>query len=401
MADFTVLTNDESIKRRLKTLVAATRPTVEYQLRATLGEGWLAAARRDTGQPRLTLDDSSGLLNSVLWAWRTVFATRYPDQVRSLALLLRDVRNDVGHERDFEDADMAYLLAAIGDLEALLCGQSAPLLAQSPPPPPRFAVPPAAASWSPAAHNAAGARSRRQGASPPPAARRGLGGGCALLGIAALAFVALAGLGMLLVASRATPGVAGGVGGAARGTLAPTATRNPVAGATATRECFPQTGHCAEGALLAAWRATGGLRRHGAPLTGEREEALADGRKYTVQYFERSRLERPVGGAGPVQAGTLGRVLRGIDPPASPAPGARHFPATGHNVGGRFLAYWQANGGEAGLGLPLGEERRERLEDGREYTVQWFERARLEWHPGAAAADDVQLGQLGRLALAR
>ncbi len=385
MADYGGLTNDERIKRRLRMLTATTAPPIEQELQAALGEDWLATARRETEKPYLRLGDASGLLNIVLWAWEGVFAARYPAEVRRLALLVRDIRNRVGHDEDFGDAETARLLAAIGDLEALLGGR-----APAPPPPPRFRVPPRAAGGDP-----------RRRPPMPPTARRGRGGGCALLGIAALALVVLAGLGLLLVASRATSGAAGGGGGAARGTRAPTATRSPVAGATAGRECFPQTGHCAEGALLAAWRATGGLRRHGAPLTGEREEALADGRTYTVQYFERSRLERPVVGAGPVQAGTLGRVLRGIDPPASPAPGARHFPATGHNVGGRFLAYWQANGGEAGLGLPLGEERRERLEDGREYTVQWFERARLEWHPGAAAPDDVQLGQLGRLALAR
>lgn len=392
MADYGGPTNDERIKRRLRAMTAATAPLIERELRAALGEDWLATARRQTEKDYLRLEDSSGLLNVVLWAWEGVFAARYPEEVRRLAILVRGIRNRVGHDEDFGDADTAQLLARIETLEALLRGQAPP-----PPPPPRFALP-ARAPRGPSVVPHGGDHPRRRMATPA-IGRPDSGSGCALLAVAALALVVCAGLGMLFVASRATAGAT--ADSAARATPAPTATRVAGTPTTAVRECFPQTGLCAEGAFLAAWRATGGLPRHGVPLTGEREEVLADGRWYTVQYFERSRLERPSTAVGAVQTGTLGRQLHGLDPPGQQAPGARYFPATGHNVAGRFLAYWEANGAEAGLGLPLGEERRERLEDGREYTVQYFERARLELHPESAAPGDVQLGQLGRLALAR
>src|SRR5207248_9806476 len=83
-----------------------------------------------------------------------------------------------------------------------------------------------------------------------------------------------------------------------------------------------------------------------------------------------------------------------------PLPGATYPNATGHNLAGGFLQYWQANGGLAQFGYPLSEELRERLEDGKEYTVQYFERARLEVHPENPAPYDILLGQFGRRILA-
>ena len=77
-------------------------------------------------------------------------------------------------------------------------------------------------------------------------------------------------------------------------------------------------------------------------------------------------------------------------------PGATFFAATGHNVGARFGTYWQANGGLAQFGYPLSEEFWEILEDGGRYRVQYFERARFEYHPENVPPYDVLLGQFGR-----
>src|SRR5690242_888074 len=52
------------------------------------------------------------------------------------------------------------------------------------------------------------------------------------------------------------------------------------------------------------------------------------------------------------------------------------FPQTNHCVRGRFLDQWQTYGGLAINGYPLTDERLETLEDGKQYTVQWFERVR-------------------------
>jgi len=151
--------------------------------------------------------------------------------------------------------------------------------------------------------------------------------------------------------------------------------------------------------FLAYWRTHGGLAILGYPLSREVTEQLADGKTYTVQYFERVRMEYHPENAAPddVLLGQLGRALHPADPPAAPLPGARFFPATGHNLRTGFRDYWEANGGLAQFGYPLTEEFTERLADGNAYTVQYFERARFEWHPeNADPADRVLLGQLGR-----
>ena len=63
---------------------------------------------------------------------------------------------------------------------------------------------------------------------------------------------------------------------------------------------------------------------------------------------------------------------------------------------GAFLDRWTAYGGLPLNGFPLSDEFAERLEDGKVYRVQYFERVRLEYHPEYAAPNDVQLGQFGR-----
>lgn len=73
-------------------------------------------------------------------------------------------------------------------------------------------------------------------------------------------------------------------------------------------------------------------------------------------------------------------------------PTGRFFPQTGHWVSHGFLSYWTQFGGLPIFGYPLTEEF---SEDG--LTVQYFERARFEWHPGAwPERYDVLLGLLGR-----
>ena len=117
-----------------------------------------------------------------------------------------------------------------------------------------------------------------------------------------------------------------------------------------------------------------------------------------MQYVERARFEHHPENAAPydVLLGQLGRQIHPADPPVSPRPGAAYFPETGHNLGGGFRRYWEANGGLAQFGYPLSEEFRETLEDGREYTVQYFERARFEHHPENRPPHDVLLGHFGR-----
>ncbi len=170
--------------------------------------------------------------------------------------------------------------------------------------------------------------------------------------------------------------------------------------------CPPETGKCVRGPFLAYWQAHGGLAINGYPLSDERIDMLGDGKPHIVQYFERVRMEYNPQNTPPydILLGQFGRIIYvsrygpRADPPVPQVPNARYFPQTGHNVAGSFRRFWEANGGEAQFGFPLGEERREVLEDGTEYTVQYFERARFEYHPGETPVD-VQLGQFGRYIL--
>jgi hypothetical protein len=76
--------------------------------------------------------------------------------------------------------------------------------------------------------------------------------------------------------------------------------------------------------------------------------------------------------------------------------GCKTFSETGKSVCGRFLEYWQKNGGLAQQGLPLSGEFTEVSDlNGKSYTVQYFERAVFEKHPENVAPHDVLLSQLG------
>jgi hypothetical protein len=96
---------------------------------------------------------------------------------------------------------------------------------------------------------------------------------------------------------------------------------------------------------------------------------------------------------------SAGRVdTRAGSPPspraALPGPVTRQYQyvaATGHWVSHGILAYWTQFGGVPVFGYPISEEIR--VDGG---SVQYFERARLEWHPGAwPERYDVLLGLLG------
>lgn len=169
---------------------------------------------------------------------------------------------------------------------------------------------------------------------------------------------------------------------------------------------FPETRHWLTDEFLTYWLENGGLARFGYPRT-ERfvEFDPLVGQSYAVQYFERARFEHHPEFAGSeyeVLLGHIGRwalAQRGLDPGATAGPqaGSRYHPETGHNLGGAFLEHWEAQGGLFSFGYPVSEEVREtNPEDGQTYTVQYFERARFEYHPEhAGTSAEVLLGLLG------
>ena len=185
------------------------------------------------------------------------------------------------------------------------------------------------------------------------------------------------------------------------------ATRIPPIEESSERIYFPETGHSLAYGFLEYWQENGGLARFGYPRTEEFTETdPMVGESHTVQYFERARFEYHPEFAGTefeVLIGHTGRwalAQRGIDPwdtATGPKAGASYFAETGHNLGGSFLRYWEANGGLMTFGYPITEEYREtNPEDGQTYIVQYFERARFEYHPEFAGTDsEVLLGLLG------
>jgi hypothetical protein len=181
------------------------------------------------------------------------------------------------------------------------------------------------------------------------------------------------------------------------------------------RTCFAQTGHCIGGRFAQYWQQNGGLAVFGYPLTDELTE---QGR--TVQYFERQRFELHSENAAPydVLLGLLGEEIlqqqgRHTQPIApGPLAGCLWFQQTHHNVcdqmpGSGFKQYWTTHGlefdGRAGksyaeslalFGLPVTESFQQTI-NGEMFQVQWFERARFEWHPGNVDPYRVLLGRLG------
>ena len=168
---------------------------------------------------------------------------------------------------------------------------------------------------------------------------------------------------------------------------------------------FPETQHTLTGAFLSYWQHYGGLPVYGFPITEEFiEKSPTDDKPYTVQYFERNRFEYHPENASPndVQLGLLGVQVTGprIFAPATDfQPGADtvYFPQVGHTLSGAFLGYWQSLGALRQFGYPISEPVLEQnTQDGKTYSVQYFERARLELHPENAGSQyEVLLGLLG------
>jgi hypothetical protein len=190
----------------------------------------------------------------------------------------------------------------------------------------------------------------------------------------------------------------------------------PTASAQTDQRCFPETGQCLSGRIRQFWEQNGGLTVFGYP-TGPQGEIQIEGKPYQAQTFERNRLELHPENQRPydVLLGRLGAdrlAQQGRDPftfpKSEPQPGCRFFPETGHNACGDILKTWHASGLEldgrrgkteaenlALAGLPLSDLMTETLSDGKQYQVQWFERARFELHPENAPPYNVLLGLLG------
>jgi hypothetical protein len=163
-------------------------------------------------------------------------------------------------------------------------------------------------------------------------------------------------------------------------------------------EYFTETGHYVCSEFLDFFKTRGNIATFGYPLT----EAFDDpARGLRVQYFQRFRMEWHPYNPDPykVQLGLLIDELGYIDPPISEAERPafnssvhHYFPETGHVVSYAFLKHFRENGGLDIFGYPRSEFT---YEDG--YIIQYFQRARMEWHPEAASGPEMRLTNIGEI----
>ena len=173
---------------------------------------------------------------------------------------------------------------------------------------------------------------------------------------------------------------------------------------------FGETGHNVPVIFAEYWESQGGVNRFGFPLTeafGER--SATDGLTYLTQYFERARFEyhpELVDDSAEIQLGLLGTEMTAArldETPFEPIEPFEsqvdqfYFPETRHSTSYRFLEKWLAEGGVSVFGYPISEKFDEASPtDGRVRLVQYFERARFEYHPDESWAKQIKMGHLGR-----
>jgi hypothetical protein len=156
----------------------------------------------------------------------------------------------------------------------------------------------------------------------------------------------------------------------------------------------------------------GGVTGLGYPVTEQViEKSAIDGKSRWTQYFEKGVLEYhpdlPEGNrflSSSLGAWRLNQKYGGTPPTtlarSVPGTGMYVFPETKHTVRGTFLKRWHEGGEVARYGYPLSESFLEKSDaDGKNYIVQYFERAVMEYHPEKQPPYDVQLAALGNLAL--
>lgn len=175
-------------------------------------------------------------------------------------------------------------------------------------------------------------------------------------------------------------------------------------------EYFAQTAHAILPVFYEYWKAKGGLAQFGYPKTEPFHEVNSDGNIYLVQYFERNRFEYHPENTGTPYTVLLGLIgnhyaerAKQLQPGlfvrqnGDTEPGQLYFAETGHTLRNAFKRHWLDTGGLAQYGFPVSEEFYEvNPDDGKTYVVQYFERARFEWHPEHIGTPyEVLLGLLG------
>lgn len=164
---------------------------------------------------------------------------------------------------------------------------------------------------------------------------------------------------------------------------------------------FPETGHWVTGNFLRLFESvTDPLQVYGFPITDAfQTESVPQNPGMLVQYFEKVRFEyHPENPAElEVVVSDLGEQIYDIDGPGrvlsfqTLLARCRNIPADGYPVCYAFLTFYDAYGGIAQFGYPISEIE---YHEGR--MVQYFQKARFEWHPELPPGSQVTLTDLGR-----
>ncbi len=182
-------------------------------------------------------------------------------------------------------------------------------------------------------------------------------------------------------------------------------------GTGGSKVTFNEVPYTLTGTIASYWKANNGLANFGLPISNARIETNQSGYTSCTQWFERQRLEL-IGNT--VYLGLVGRDRAdedykqvvaggdskwiGLDDPHKA--GCKYFPETRHTLCGGFKSYWESHGlGQGGslalFGFPITEEFTYTDAFGTR-TVQYFERARLEWHPQNAPEWQILGGLLAK-----
>jgi hypothetical protein len=160
------------------------------------------------------------------------------------------------------------------------------------------------------------------------------------------------------------------------------------------RRYFPETGHFVSKEFLQEYESIAEPELiYGYPLT----KAYFDPDKNRlIQYFENARFEYVPENPPELRVvvSELGWLMyepgQTLPSPGAP-PACRNYPETRMKVCYAFLDYFDKHGGVGQFGYPISN-----FEVHEQRIVQYFQRARFEWHPELPAGQRVQLTDLGR-----
>jgi len=161
-----------------------------------------------------------------------------------------------------------------------------------------------------------------------------------------------------------------------------------------TERYFPATGHWVKGEFLKTYNLVSDpIRLYGYPITEAFSSDLSS--NTLVQFFNKAMFILRVNSANglAVEVMPIGRYLYTADNPRAlieKFSGCRVFPDSDFPICYAFLEFYEIYGGTAQFGKPISG-----IELQNDYQVQYFERARLEFHPELPLGKKVMVADLG------